>query len=135
MLAFEDPRAKRKPPARTPRGADDHFGEKADFSASYIKPESDDVSENSFFGKSVKSRVSERQITEKEIRQYEQSDGENQIPHKKVAMATTGAQAGFDAVDEEDSLSMKHISAYRDYSRDSGLKPVMRHSECQTPAF
>ena len=56
MLAFEDPRAKRKPPARTPRGGDDHFGEKADFSASYIKPESDDVSENSFFGKSVKSR-------------------------------------------------------------------------------
>ena len=41
MLKYEDPRSKKrkKHQASTPRG-EDRFGEKADFSTSYIKPES-----------------------------------------------------------------------------------------------
>ena len=89
MLAFEDPRSQRKKPAHSPRAGEDNEGAYVDYSASYIKPETDDASDNSF-------------------------------AVKQSPFAAAGAPSGFVGADEESS-SVKNVSAFGDLSRDFAL--------------
>ena len=97
MLAFEDPRQQRKKPAKTPTGGESGKGALADFSASYIKPES-----------------------ESDILIQKSDKGENQITNNKGKLQSY-VTPGFGVKDEEESSSINHVSAFNDLSRDIAM--------------